>query len=98
MGSIRKNGKTPRCMNYSTNMENWGGSWWRLTRRKGRPFSNAQEMTDLLEKIAETIICIDHPYPTCVAIDGIDAAGKTTLADRLAARLRERGRSLSVLQ
>lgn len=55
-------------------------------------------MTDLLEKIAETIICIDHPYPTCVAIDGIDAAGKTTLADRLAARLRERGRSLSVLQ
>ncbi|MCL4880084.1 MAG: uridine kinase [Anaerolineae bacterium] len=39
-------------------------------------------------------MCIDHPYPTCVAIDGIDAAGKTTLADRLAARLRERGRSV----
>jgi uridine kinase len=38
-------------------------------------------MTDFLEKIAETIIYID-------------AAGKTTLADRLAARLRERRRSV----
>jgi uridine kinase len=34
------------------------------------------------------------PHPTRVAIDGVDAAGKTTLDDELAEVLRERGRGV----
>jgi uridine kinase len=52
-------------------------------------------MIDVLTEIAEILFSIKRPHPICVAIDGIDAAGKTTLADALAIRLRERGRSVS---
>ncbi|MBZ0307693.1 MAG: uridine kinase [Anaerolineae bacterium] len=52
-------------------------------------------MIDVLTEIAEILFSIKRPHPICVAIDGIDAAGKTTLADALAIRLQERGRSVS---
>lgn len=47
---------------------------------------------DLLDALAERIVACDAAHPLRVAVDGIDAAGKTTLADELAAPLRARGR------
>ena len=46
----------------------------------------------LLEQLVKRIIAIDFPHPVRVAIDGIDAAGKTTLADDLAPLLEAAGR------
>lgn len=46
---------------------------------------------DLLTTLADRILFAKKDLPLRVAIDGIDAAGKTTLADRLAQRLTERG-------
>jgi uridine kinase len=48
----------------------------------------------LIERLAEAIESVARPHPIRVAIDGPDAAGKTTLADELAALLRDRGRSV----
>jgi uridine kinase len=39
---------------------------------------------DVLGELAQYIVSLDPPHPLRVAIDGIDAAGKTTLADDLA--------------
>jgi uridine kinase len=46
----------------------------------------------LLEHLADLIAARQQPHPIRVAIDGVDAAGKTTLADELAALLAARGR------
>lgn len=40
----------------------------------------------VLEKLADLIIGVSKPHPVRVAIDGVDAAGKTTLADELSSR------------
>ncbi|MCA9969116.1 MAG: hypothetical protein KC425_02820 [Anaerolineales bacterium] len=48
--------------------------------------------SDLLDFLAQWLAQRDVPHPLRVAIDGIDAAGKTTLADELSATLRARGR------
>lgn len=45
--------------------------------------------SELLETLAKNILCIKHDRPLLVAIDGRDAAGKSTLAKELAAKLRE---------
>ena len=42
----------------------------------------------LIERLVEVIQAVERPHPIRVAIDGPDAAGKTTLADELAAELR----------
>ncbi len=42
----------------------------------------------LLEMLAEEILCLDLDHPVRVAVDGIDAAGKTRLADELVACIR----------
>ncbi len=47
---------------------------------------------ELLEVLANRIVAIQLPHPILVAIDGIDAAGKTTLADELVAAIQNRGR------
>jgi uridine kinase len=47
---------------------------------------------DLLGRLATLIDGVRLGYPTRVAFDGPDAAGKTILADELAPVLRERGR------
>jgi uridine kinase len=36
-----------------------------------------------IEKLAREIARVRRPHPARVAIDGVDAAGKTTLADEL---------------
>ena len=46
----------------------------------------------LLEQLVTAISAIQCPHPVRVAIDGIDAAGKTTLADELAPLLEARDR------
>jgi len=46
----------------------------------------------LITKLANLILSIALPYPTRVAIDGVDAAGKTTLADELVTPIESRGR------
>ncbi|HUY76980.1 MAG TPA: hypothetical protein VMV29_09425 [Ktedonobacterales bacterium] len=50
-----------------------------------------QRMLDLL---ADRIVALHTTHPLRVAIDGIDASGKTTLADELAPPLWARGRSV----
>ena len=47
---------------------------------------------ELLIKLADRVAAIQREHPLRVAIDGIDAAGKTTLADELVCPLEERGR------
>ena len=47
---------------------------------------------ELLGQLAKLITAIQCPHPARVAIDGIDAAGKTTLADELAPLLEARDR------
>ena len=39
--------------------------------------------TNTYQQLAEIILGVTRPHPVRVAIDGIDAAGKTTLADKL---------------
>lgn len=46
----------------------------------------------MLEQLAERITAIERPHPLRVGIDGVDAAGKTTLADELVAPIEARGR------
>ncbi len=46
----------------------------------------------VLEKLVDLIIGVSKPHPVRVAIDGVDAAGKTTLADELVAPVESRGR------
>jgi uridine kinase len=49
---------------------------------------------DVVAELAEAIVAIEVPHPTRVAIDGPDAAGKTTLGDELAELIRARGRDV----
>jgi uridine kinase len=49
---------------------------------------------DLVEQLARLIADLKVPRPARVAIDGPDAAGKTTLADELGAALTSRGRDV----
>lgn len=48
----------------------------------------------LIQKIANLIQTIQRAHPTRVAIDGVDGAGKTILADELAAALAQRPRQI----
>jgi hypothetical protein len=47
---------------------------------------------DALARLANVILAVRRDHPTRVAIDGFDAAGKTTLADELVPFVEERGR------
>ena len=46
----------------------------------------------LLQQLADLLISLDHSHPLRIALDGIDAAGKTTLADELVAYIEAQGR------
>src|SRR3972149_3759532 len=48
----------------------------------------------LLAQLASMLLSIQQPHPIRVAVDGIDAAGKTTLADELAAPIESRRRGV----
>ena len=49
---------------------------------------------ELLEFLVEKILKISRPHPIRIAIDGVDASGKTTLANQLAEFLRHKGTSV----
>ncbi len=49
---------------------------------------------ELLSRLAEAVGAAKIAHPTRVAIDGVPAAGKTTLADELAVVLRAQGREV----
>lgn len=46
----------------------------------------------VIDQLVDLISAIKLPHPVRVAIDGVDAAGKTTLADELVAPIEGRGR------
>jgi uridine kinase len=48
----------------------------------------------MLDKLARRMVAVRRPHPVRVAIDGVDAAGKTTLADELALLIQAQGRSV----
>ena len=50
--------------------------------------------SELLETLTENILAIKHDRPLLVAVDGIDAAGKTVLAGELADKLKDIGASV----
>ncbi|MGD9092852.1 MAG: hypothetical protein PVF74_08380 [Anaerolineales bacterium] len=52
------------------------------------------ERVVVLDQIVDLILEIVRPHPLRVAVDGVDAAGKTTIADELAQRIEHRGRSV----
>jgi uridine kinase len=47
---------------------------------------------EMLDQFASRLMALQIGHPARVAIDGVDAAGKTTLADELAGILTQRGR------
>ncbi len=49
---------------------------------------------ELLAELTSRILAVPAPSPVRVAIDGVDGAGKTTLADQLAASLERCGRQV----
>ena len=50
--------------------------------------------SELLAGLSTQILAIPSAHPVRVAIDGVDGAGKTTLADELVRPLRDRGREV----
>ncbi len=50
--------------------------------------------TRLVHDLADLIAMVDRSHPVRVAIDGVDAAGKTMLADELVQLLEDRGRAV----
>ena len=50
------------------------------------------ERLELLSVLSEKIASLDRPHPIRIGIDGVDASGKTRLADELVAPLEARGR------
>jgi uridine kinase len=48
----------------------------------------------LLDRLAHAIAAVSRPHPVRVALDGVDAAGKTSLADDLVRPLQGRGYSV----
>jgi uridine kinase len=54
----------------------------------------SRELAAVVERLAERIVALPRPHPMRVAIDGRSAAGKTTLADALAASIQRRGQTV----
>jgi uridine kinase len=52
------------------------------------------ERARVLARLADEIVAVRVGHPTRVGVDGVDAAGKTTLADELAAVLERCGQSV----
>lgn len=48
--------------------------------------------SELIQDLVSRILAVKRPHPVRVGIDGVDAAGKTTLADEIAPLLEDAGR------
>ncbi len=58
------------------------------------PSPRTTQRQQIIRNIATRIAGVSRPHPVLVAIDGVDAAGKTTLADELAPVIRGLGREV----
>jgi uridine kinase len=56
--------------------------------------SEQPDRTQILKRVADMLLALTYPHPLRVAIDGITAAGKTTLADELKPILELSGRQV----
>ena len=63
-------------------------------RDAGPPRRTLISRAELIERLAAAVLAVERTHPTRVAVDGPDAAGKTTLADELAAALAPAGREI----
>ncbi len=50
--------------------------------------------SEVVEQLADLIVAVERDHPIRVAIDGVDAAGKTMLADELVQPIRDRNRPI----
>ena len=50
--------------------------------------------SELVKCLAEHVISIERTHPIRVAIDGVDASGKTMLADALVVPIQNAGKSV----
>jgi hypothetical protein len=57
----------------------------------GRKGGTSLTREQLLHQLSEQIVSLSHPHLLRVALDGIDVAGKTTLADELAPLIEAQG-------
>lgn len=55
-----------------------------ITGGQNPSYNKAMRQDELIQEIAKTIAEIPTPYPLRVAVDGVDAAGKTCFAEALA--------------
>jgi len=53
---------------------------------------NTVKRSIAIEMLAERIVSVSRPHPARIAIDGVDGAGKTTLANELVQPILKRGR------
>lgn len=58
------------------------------------PVESADSRAARVDELAAALLAVRLDHPTRVALDGVDGAGKTTLADELAAPLRRAGRDV----
>ena len=61
--------------------------------RRSAPGSDAGRRAAVLYRLARMITGIERPHPVRVGVDGFSAAGKSTLADELAAAVVDHGRT-----
>lgn len=61
--------------------------------RRSVPGTGAERRTEVLHRLAWMITGIERPHPVRVGVDGFSAAGKSTLADELAAAVVDHGRT-----
>ncbi|HEY1346048.1 MAG TPA: hypothetical protein VGF54_13755 [Streptosporangiaceae bacterium] len=64
-----------------------------MDERRSTSGADAGGRTVVLQRLARMITGIERPHPVRVGVDGFSAAGKSTLADELAAMVAGRGRA-----
>ena len=62
--------------------------------RKEPVVDSLAERVRVVRELRDAIVALGRPHPTRVAVDGVGAAGKTVLADELAAAIAGAGRSV----
>jgi uridine kinase len=90
---MASHGSNHRAMGCASVPE-WPLTGWRRTLGQVGDGRGVTVRRDVVRRLADRIESIACSHPARVAIDGPDAAGKTTLADEVAAVLADRGRKV----